>query len=96
MNISQKWNFDHRENNLEIWAKAGQIVLKTFLSLNMGKIAHIFHLEANNLGEGENAINQHFLFFPLLFFQIFFSQWHKRSRYFGERMLKKETKQCTS
>ena len=59
------------------------IVLKTFFSLNTGKIRHVFHLKASNVGEGENVSNQHFLIFLSCFFKDFFSQWHEKTFLFG-------------
>ena len=89
LNMSQKLNFDHKENNLENGGMAGHqdiFFFPLFFFLNTGKIVHIFHLKANNVGEGDNTSNQHFLHFLFLFFQRFLSQWHKKLSLFRRRI----------
>ena len=60
LNLSQTWNFDHEEKNLENGEKAGDQDILLFP-----------HLKANNVGEGENAGKQHFLLFLCLFVSKF-------------------------
>ena len=89
--MSQKWNFDYKENNFENGGKAGHQDFLLFLNffndlsfLNTGKIVHIFHLKANSVGEGKNASNQHFLLFLCCFFKDFFLSGVKSHDCLGE------------
>ena len=61
-------------------------MVKDLSFLNMGKtgVVHIFHLKANNVGEEENASNQHFLLFLCCFFKDFFLSGIKSRDFLGE------------